>query len=152
TEKLRAFLPPPKEVTATQPDEETTRRLALFDGKETIGLADYWSYKKPFGFILKGRPYPRKRNWIDLYQKLCEVLRELDAERFDSIPDCREIISTHGKPYFSKDHHTLRSPMKVAEGVYAESNLSANLIRDNILRLLKIFEISKEKLTIYLRY
>ena len=149
--KLRGFLPPPEEQPSQPVDQKIKEEMARFDGKEIISLNNYWSYKRPFGFILFGMPYPWRTTWIDLYENFCYALRERDAPRFDSIPDRREIISTQGNPYFSRDSSRLRSPLNVAEGIYAESNLSANLIRDNIQRLLRIFEIPEEELKIYLR-
>jgi hypothetical protein len=153
TRRLREFIPTPDADADIEQVELPTPKdkAAVFANYETIALNQQWSYRKPHGFILRGRAFPWKQNWIDLYQSLCDALRDIDAARFDTIPDRREIISTHGNPYFSRDPKRLRTAIKVGDSIYAESNLSAKLIRDNIQRLLRIFEIPESDLTIYTR-
>lgn len=41
--------------------------------------------------------------------------------------------------------------MKITDSVFAEANLSANNIRDNIVKLLKTFSIPTKEMKIYLR-
>jgi len=148
--RLKEFLPV-EEVAEPQvvaPKESPT----VFNGFDTISLNDQWSYRKPFGFSFQGTPYRGKHNWIDLYEAICLALKKLDSERFNTVPDRREIISTHGNPYFSRDRHRLRNRTEISEGIYMETNLSAKLIRDNIRRLLRIFEVPESDLTIYTRH
>src|SRR5258708_1633135 len=45
----------------------------------------------------------------------------------------------------------LREPLSVAHGIFAESHYSANSFRDNMRRLVDIFEMQPDQLTIYLR-
>ncbi|MEX2141214.1 MAG: hypothetical protein WD894_18255 [Pirellulales bacterium] len=45
----------------------------------------------------------------------------------------------------------MRKALEIADGFYAESNLSANGIRDVIRDLLGAFDIPEENLRIYLR-
>jgi hypothetical protein len=151
TRRLRKFAP--KDYVEVIETEHPTpqEKKDVFSSYETITLQQEWSYRKPHGFIIRGKSFPWKSNWIDLYQSLCEVLRDIDGERFDTIPERREIISSHGNPYFSRDPKRLRTSIEVGDPIFAESNLSANLIRDNIRRLLRIFEIPESDLTIYIR-
>jgi hypothetical protein len=151
TRRLREFAP--KDDTEDIATEHPTsqEKKDVFASYETITLKQEWSYRKPYGFMLRSKSFPWKCNWIDLYQSLCEVLRDIDGERFDTIPERREIISTHGNPYFSRDPKRLRTSIKVGDSIFAESNLSAKLILDNIRRLLRIFDIPESDITIYIR-
>jgi hypothetical protein len=151
TRRLREFVPKADAEVIKIEHPVTKEKSDVFASYETISLKQEWSYRKPYGFLFRGKSFPWKRNWIDLYQSLCEVLRDTDSERFDTIPDRREIISSHGNPYFSRDPKRLRTSIKVGDSIFAESNLSAKLIRDNIRRLLRIFEIPETDLTIYIR-
>jgi hypothetical protein len=45
----------------------------------------------------------------------------------------------------------LRTALEIANGIYAEGNLSANAIRDRIKFLLNAFEIDSQEVSIYLR-
>jgi hypothetical protein len=45
----------------------------------------------------------------------------------------------------------LRKALQVEDGLYAESNLSANGIRDMIRQLLAVFQIPNEEMKFYLR-
>jgi hypothetical protein len=149
--RLREFAPKDEAELAAAAAPAPKGKTDVFKSFNVITLNQEWSYKKPHGFMLRGQSFPWKRNWIDLYQGLCEVLRDIDRELFDTIPDRKEIISSHGNPYFSRDPNRLRTSIKVGDSIYAESNLSAKLIRDNIRRLIKIFDIPDTDLTIYTR-
>ncbi len=122
-----------------------------FSKYKVVSLTQEWRYLKPYGFIFRGKSVPWKRNWIDLYQSLCEILYDIDPMRFYTIPDQPEIISSHGNPYFSRHPEPLRSWIKIGDSIFAESNLSAKLIRDNIRRLFCILDISEADLSIYIR-
>jgi len=148
---LEAFAEPEVPIAAEAGEDEKTKELARFKNREEVTLDDGWSYKRPYGFILRGTPYTYLTTWIELYVKLCAVLRELDPNGFDGVPDRYEIVSTHRYPYFARDPSKLRSARKISETVYAEGHLSANLIRDNIGRLLKILGFKREELQVYLR-
>jgi hypothetical protein len=152
TSRLHEFLP---NVTSTKVIEidhpNANEKGDIFSGYKIISLTEEWRYLKPQGFIFRGEPVPWKRNWIDLYQSLCEVLHNVNPEKFYTIPDQPEIISSQKKPYFSRNQDPLRTSIKIGDSIFAESNLSAKLIRDNIRRLLRILDIPETALTIYIR-
>ena len=125
--------------------------LDLFQGKEMIDLRSSWAYRRPFGFIMSGFPCPFKQTWLDLYFHLLTLLRDLDRTLFDKLPDLPEFTSIQGNPYITRDRNKLRIPMEVAQSIFLESNLHANIIRDNIGQVLKIFTIPESELEFYLR-
>ena len=51
----------------------------------------------------------------------------------------------------SRDPQDLRSAVELTDGIYAEANLSANHIRDQIKVLLDCFGIDHQELIIFLR-
>jgi hypothetical protein len=51
----------------------------------------------------------------------------------------------------STDRAALRKALPVGDGLFVESNLSANGIRDALRALLAAFEIPAERLSIFLR-
>ena len=153
-DKLRSFLPPAQKQEAT----ETITILSagnpqadVFAGKAKISLQENFSYRRPFGFRLRAESYPSLRTWIAVYEKICHVLRNLNPVLFDSLPDRDEMVSTHGNCYFSRDRTALRSPLRVSETIFAESNLSAKLIGDLIRKLVAVFRIQESDIEFYLR-
>jgi hypothetical protein len=148
---FRSFFPPPSAVASAPVQTVTDGQLELFRNRVKITLQDSWTYKRPFGFILQGKPYPWRRTWIDLYRDLACALRDRNAEVFSTLPDKSEFISNQGKRYIARGDSDLRIPMRLAEGVFAESNLNANLIRDNTERILDVFAIRPPEIEFYLR-
>jgi hypothetical protein len=151
---LRAFLPKtpePEQSKAASSDEESKQEANIFAGKAQISLREDFSYRRPFGFRLRGQAYPWLRTWVAVFEKLCLVLRESNPVLFETLPDRDEMMSTHGNCYFSRDRTALRSPLRVSETVFAETNLSAKLIRDLIRKLLAVFRISESDAEFYLR-
>lgn len=60
-------------------------------------------------------------------------------------------ISKRGTKSFSANPDDLRSPVKIANDFYVETNLSANHISDKILDLLNYFDYTEEDFIVYLR-
>lgn len=150
--KFRAFLPPvaPTPLAPSAP-LQTNKQLEMFAGKEKITLRVSWTYRRPFGFILRGKPYAWRTTWIEVYRDLACALRDSNPQLFDTLPDSTDFISAQGNRYISRDTSQLRVAMKLAETVFAESNLNANLIRDNIARLLHVFGVQESEVEFYLR-
>ena len=62
-----------------------------------------------------------------------------------------DFISNRGNRTIEHDPSKLRKAMQIADGLYIESNLSANSIRDIIRRVLQQYEIPVEQMKVYLR-
>jgi hypothetical protein len=147
--KLKEFVPQPVASQPAAPPTPVDRQY--FADKQKITLQTSWTYRRPFGFVLRGKPYPWKKTWIDVYQQLLTISRDSDPTLFDTLPDRSEFISSQGNPYISRDRSALRIPIKLTETVFVESNLNANLIRDNIARVLNVFQIKESDIAIHLR-
>ncbi len=71
-----------------------------------------------------------------------------DSARFFDNP---EFVSSRGHHTVTTDSSALRKALEVGQGLFVESNLSANGIRDVIRRLLIAFDIPMDKMQVFLR-
>ena len=133
-------------------DEETNDRLVReLDKEEPHTLFEDFTYKRPYGFVLKGRACKGLVTWRNMYMQVCQVLSQMNSSRFKTLPENPAFISKRGNQYFSKDPDCFRWPLKVANGFYAEGNFSSNYICKMIADLLTAFGISHDNMVIYLR-
>ncbi len=137
------------------PEEQTshtTERIILdLDQRQAHGLTEDFTFKRPYGFQLGNEAQAEVNTWRRLYELLCLHLERHDPERFARLPDDPTFTTRRGNPYFTRDPLSLRSGMALPAGVYAEVNLSANHLRDQIKTLLDTFSIERQALRIYLR-
>ena len=147
---------------AINPEEEEVEREAVnrqkreriikeLDKTAPHTLDKNFTYKRPFGFILKNSAYKGLKTWKSLYIQILRELKEKDSRRFKKLPDEKRFISKRGNPYFSKNKKDVRIAERVNSEFYVEINLSANHIRNNIKDLLEYFNIDSKELKIYLR-
>jgi hypothetical protein len=113
-------------------------------------LDEEFTYKRPHGFILDGQGTTGITTWRRLYELLCQQLLRRDPGRFQALPDNPDFISNRGNRSFARDPGELRSASLIGDGIHAEINLSANMVRDLIRRLLTTFEIPSERLQLFL--
>jgi hypothetical protein len=114
-------------------------------------LNEDFCYKRPYGFILRGQAFKDIVTWKRLYTDICRMLIQIDSKRFDKLPTNPKFISSQGNPYFATNKNKLRVATLITKSIFAEVNLSANMIRDSIRRLLEEFSIDPLELKIYLR-
>lgn len=131
------------------PDNERITRELDREAQHT--LAEDFQYTRPYGFVLQGQAYKEIVTWRRLYELLCRQLAAKDAALFARLPSDPDYTGKRGTKAFSAEPHGLNVPMQIAEGVYAEGNLSANSIRDRMRKLLRTFGIAPEELVLYLR-
>lgn len=141
-----------EEETGPQECTDSNERVILELDRETPhDLSENFTYKRPFGFILRDRAFQNIVTWRRLYELVCKVVIELqEAPRSGVVREDGPWVA-QSFPGIAKEPETLRSPMMVAEGAYLEANLSANGIRDAIRKLLKARAIPESELRIYLR-
>jgi len=135
-----------EESAAEQPEagEANQRIILALDREQPHLLSENFTYKRPYGFVLRGRAFEKLVTWKRLYLLVCQVLLEIDRAPL-------QWLAESGPPYFSTTPEALRSPMQIANGLHAEANLSANGIRDQMHRLLDEYGIPEAELRIYLR-
>ncbi len=115
----------------------------------TLGLGDDGTFTRPVRFQI-AQHAAKASTWRDVYVGACQALALLDGARFQKLPDLPQ-FRTSKRGDFSTDRTRLRYPAHVAHGVYAEVNLSANHIRDNLRKLLPHFGVRSETFSVEVR-
>jgi len=136
---------------ADSSNESRERVIMELDKSEAHHLSESFTYKRPYGFMLFEKAYRGVTTWKKLYLLFLEFMQKRDPALFATLPQNDKFISKRGKPLFSPDHSSLRSAEKVADGIYAEVNLSANNLRDNLHDILDLYGIDPQEMKIYLR-
>ncbi len=139
------------EQSGTLDDSQNARMIAELDREVAHGLDEDFTFKRPFGFILDGHATTGLTTWQRLYELVCASLVIRDENRMRSLYDHADFISSRGNRTIERDPAKLRRALPLADGLYIESNLSANSIRDVIRRLLQQFDIPIDRMRVYLR-
>ena len=130
---------------------ESKQTIHERDRAEAHSLDEDFSYKRPYGFILCGKTYTNIKNWISMYLLVCELLSQRNPTRFAALPDNPNFIHRLDNLSFSRNANNLRKPNRLLNGIYVETNLSANSIVKRIGQLLDLFSIERSEFAIYLR-
>ena len=144
--KLDEAVAPPNQTPQSR--ERIVREL---DQRQGYGLDEDLTFKRPYGFQLGDEAQAKVNTWRRLYELICLHLERRDPERFARLPDTPGFTTRRGNSFFSRDPQALRSAMALPASVYAEVNLSANHLRDQIKALLDAFGIERQALRIFLR-
>ncbi|MDG4594669.1 MAG: hypothetical protein P9F75_03080 [Candidatus Contendobacter sp.] len=134
-----------------QNPQSRERLVRELDQRQAYGLDEDLTFKRPYGFQLGDEAQAKVNTWRRLYELICLHLERRDPKRFAHLPDAPGFTTRRGNPIFSRDPQALRSAMPLPSGIYAEVNLSANHLRDQIKALLDFFEIERQSLRIFLR-
>jgi hypothetical protein len=148
--EVPTFEPP----TAPQSAEERERReriIRSLDQRVPHSLDEDFRYKRPVAFTLGGVPFDGTSTWSQVYETLCRHLSSINPSVFEALPNNSAFVSNRGNKYFSRDASDLRIHRDFGRGVLAETNLSANQIRDNIKRILQAFGLAEKEFAVYLR-
>lgn len=119
------------------------------DENVAYNLMTDFRYMKPAAFSLDGVRYPA-RLWKLVLLKTCELLWEKNNSLFESfIAD--KFMQGKTRTYFSKDNEIMvkAEAIKGTE-IFVETNLSANSIRDVIVKMLDKYRIPIAAYQIYL--
>ena len=121
--------------------------VVVTPGPTTVGLEEPWTHRSPLAFLFNGRRF-EVRTFKDVLVKLCQVLVGAHGQEF------RQVLRLRGRrnSYFSEEYEGIREPREIeGTGIYAETNLSANAIRDRCRVLLELFRYSSDALRVELR-
>jgi hypothetical protein len=131
--------------------EQNDRIVADLNREEPHSLDEDFTYKRPHGMIFDGQGTTGITTWQRLYELFCRQLIARDGNHFRALIDHPEFVSNRGHHTVTTDALSLRKALAVGEGLFVESNLSANGIRDIIRQLLAAFDIPKDRVKIFLR-
>lgn len=141
----------PESADHVKTDAETDRIMKELNKEEPHTLQEDFSYKRPYGFVLRRWALKDVVTWKRLYLELAVLLKDTDQKRFATLPNNPKFVTSQNNPFFSTNPDELRSANLVADGIYAETNLSANRIKECMRRLLIEFGIDPSEMRIYLR-
>lgn len=131
--------------------QENDRIIAELNREESHHLIEDFTFKRPHGFIFRSRATTGITTWQRMYELVLRELYDDDPERFGTLCGHPDFTSNRGNITFTQDPARLRKSMEIRSGVFAESNLSANGIRDVLRRVLETFNIPTEQLLVFLR-
>jgi hypothetical protein len=149
--QVRTFDAPEAPGSAEERERRDRSIIQSLDQRVPHGLDEDFRYKRPAVFTLDGVPFDGTHTWSQVYETLCRHLAKLKPAVFDQLPDNPDFISSRGNRAFSRQRDDLRVAADFGRGVFAETNLSANQIRDNIARLLGAFGLPRDAFAVFLR-
>ena len=116
--------------------------------KKCISMDSDFTNKKPICINIEGNKILVSK-WIELYIEVCNYLINKDSNKF---LDVSKDIKGTKRPYFTEKENELIDPKYLKKGnLYTEGNFNANKMRDIIKKLLKAFNISENKVKIYIK-
>jgi len=138
-------------IVQTDEDEKKTipdYSKYVVDQKIPHTLYENFEFKRPIGFKLYDNTV-EATNWANVLQFTCELLYSFNSQIFTSFVNDKN-MNGKKKSYFSLSENNIRKPRKLQRAqIYIETNLSANSIKQIIIKMLKKYQI---KLTDYIVY
>lgn len=111
-------------------------------------LFEDWMHKRPFGFKFIKNDIIEARLWNDVFTKTCEILYDIDPEKFNSF-EYLSHMNGKRKKYFAKNPKELRKKIKIKDGIFVEINHSANTFRKIIINMLKEYRFKVTDYKVY---
>lgn len=139
------------EETGTDDESDNERIILELNRDEPHCIDEDFTYFRPHGFILDGKGTIGITTWRRLYEVFCQQLARRDSGRFRGLPENEDHISNRDHRAFNTRPEELRQASEIADGVFTEVNLSANMIRNEVRRLLRTFEIPEDRFQVFLR-
>ena len=139
------------EETGAEDEAANERIIRELNRDSPHRIDEDFTYMRPYGFILDGNGTINVSTWRRLYESVCRQLAKYSPEVFRALPSNDDHISNRGHEAFNTNPDELRTACEITNGIYAEINLSANSIRNEIRRLLRTFEIPEERFQVFLR-
>jgi hypothetical protein len=139
------------EQTGADDRERNERIVAELNRDVPHTINESFTFKRPHGFVLDGQGTTGITTWQRLYELVCRQLMSRDADRFRALYNHPDFVSNRGNRTVTNDPLSLRKALAVGDGLFIESNLSANGIADMLRRLLNHFQVPVDRLTIFLR-
>ncbi|WP_283736565.1 hypothetical protein [Clostridium perfringens] len=122
----------------------------LVDRNIAHSLYENLTYKRPCRFEIEGNSFDI-RDWKEMLTKLCNYVSKKDPTIINKFPDDPKM---NGKKviYFSRVKlPNMKAERKLDSGIYIETNLSSNGIRNLIIKILGKYNMKINKVKIYFR-
>lgn len=153
-QELQAALEP-EEQLPVKSNEEDEAGLPDYQAYEVNSevvhtLHEDFTYTRPAAFEFKGKRV-EVRTWQQMLVKTCEILLTLDRESFLKFENDPTMQGRKQK-LFSTNPSNMRNPHKIKDSkLYVETNLSANSIRNLIIKMLQKFSLKLSEYKVFLR-
>lgn len=113
-------------------------------------LYEDFEHKRPIGFKLLGN-FVEANTWAIVLLETCEMLYNIDEKVFTNFVNDKN-MNGKKRDYFSFTVNNIRKPKKLKSvDIYIETNLSANSIKQIIIKMLKKFQIRLHDYVVYYR-
>jgi hypothetical protein len=120
------------------------------DSKIPHTLYEDFSHKRPHAIEFNNKRIEVK-TWLEVLLETCNVLISKDQDLFHKLSNDPKMKGKKSA-YLTEDPNLLRKPVKLKNTtLYIESNLSANSIRNLIVKMLQKYGIKASEFLIYLR-
>ncbi len=113
-------------------------------------LYEDFTHKRPAGFRIGGSGPLEVKTWMEMLRKTIEQLIKQDEEKFREVMRMDKMKGRKRK-YLSSNSAGLADPLQVHEGLFVESNLSSNSIRNLIIKLLREYNVDINEVKVYFR-
>lgn len=113
-------------------------------------LKEDFTHKRPSSFKI-GDDYTSIVNtWQEMMLDTCKYLIKCDEDKFKQVIS-KLRLNGRKSAYFTTDKKIMRRPVHIGLDIYVETNMSANSIRNLIIKLLKEFNIPTNSFKVYLK-
>lgn len=113
-------------------------------------LYENLAHKRPFAFELNAKRVEVK-TWVEVLLGTCEILINYDFNIFSRFESDSKMNGKKSK-YFSANPNMLRKPVKLEKAdLFIETNMSANSIRNLIIKMLQKYGVKSSEFIIFLR-
>ena len=152
-QELQATLEPEEQIPVKSNEEEPglpDYQAYTVDSEVVHTLHEDFTYTRPAAFEFKGERV-EVRTWQQMLVKTCEMLLTIDRERFIKFENDPTMQGRKQK-LFSTNPSNIRNPQKIKDSkLYVETNLSANSIRNLIIKMLQKFSLKLSEYKVFLR-
>lgn len=152
-QEVQAALEPEEQTLDAGDDGESSLpnyQAYEVDAEIVHNLHEDFTYTRPAAFEFKGDRV-EVRTWQQMLIKTCEMLMALDRERFISFENDPTMQGRKQK-LFSTNPANNRNPHKLKDSeLYVETNLSANAMRNLIIKMLQKYSLKTSDFKVFLR-
>ena len=127
-------------------------KIFEYNENQAHSINEDFCYKRPCGMKLENQIYERLNIWKEIYRTTVKHLSHKSPDIFNQLSESGFAKGRRkDKVYVALTPDSMKCPEKIAGGLYFETNLSANSIRDSIHKLLRVFSIPDSEVVFYLR-
>lgn len=122
----------------------------LVDNKVEHSLYENFTHIRPYGFKMQNEEIIEVKTWQELLIKTCQICMDKDLNKFINFQNDKKMNGKKNK-YFSVKESDMRKPEFLGNGMYVETNMSGNGIRNLILKMIKEYGMKINDYKVYFR-